>query len=80
MLGLRGAFLLPYLKAESCVAHRLVQVMADTLRVDSVLPAFIRSAPRSQTSTWDWKPWLTSFRMGCCDLDNTAVVRPENCS
>lgn len=30
--------------------HRLVPVMAHTLRVDSVLPAFISPAPGSQTS------------------------------
>lgn len=72
--------LLPYLKAESWLTHRLVPVMADTLRIDLVLPAFISSAPRSQTSIWDWEPWLTSFWMGCCDLDNTAMVRSESYS
>lgn len=72
---------LPYLRAEpfGSVTLGQVHVMADKLRAESVLSSLISSAPGSQTFVWDQIPCLTSFWMGCCDLDNIAVVVLEYC-
>lgn len=72
---------LPYISAESfgSVILGQVDVRTSTLGAESILSSCISSAPRSQTFIWDQIHQPASFWMGCCDLDNTAMVAFEYC-